>query len=273
MKHLLLILVTSLLFACNSKKSNKENPITKPETPKQNHVGDSVLENKTMDFVTQMENSRKRKPPRDTGTVTPPPPVQSGCLLLDFDGYLVSGTMWNVNGDFVAASSGITDQTSIQYIIDRVKSDYSIFPNITVTISEAVFNSYPQNKRMRCVITSDCNIVGYSCNVGGVTYLNSFSWYDNTPCFVFPAPYGYNTQLVANAVSHELGHSLGCRHQSSYDSSCVKLDEYNYGADGIFPIMGGTRVDYTPKWWIGPNSLGCTWIQNDTLVISNTLKQ
>lgn len=268
-----------ILFACSPKSNNK---IDQPSTnkPQQKHIGDSVLEDPLMDKTAQVMRSmektnelarRKPKPGTEPPPPPPPPTAQPGCLLIDFDGHLIEGTNWNVfSASFVVGPSGLTLEQQ-QQIIDTVTSHYSIFPSITVTTSEALFNTYPANKRMRCVVTTDCS--WYGCGVGGVTYLNSFTWYDNSPCFVFSSALQYNTKNIEDAVSHEFGHSLGCRHQSSYDENCIKINEYNWGDALTAPIMGASYGAAWPRWWIGPNSLGCTVIQNDTLIISTTLKQ
>jgi hypothetical protein len=113
----------------------------------------------------------------------------------------------------------------------------------------------------------------YGSGAGGVAYLNSFTWGDNTPCFVFSALQGYNTKNIAEAASHEAGHTLGLRHQSSYNASCVKLSDYNWGQGtgeiGWAPIMGAGYNQNMTLWNSGPNSLGCAIIQNDLTVITN----
>src|SRR6185503_17178456 len=151
-------------------------------------------------------------PPQDTTT-------RSGCLLLDFDGEVVSNTLWNINGPFTCASSGLSADQQVQ-ILARVRQDYSAF-NVTVTTDEAIYNTYPQNKRRRCIITTSWEWYGY---VGGVAYLNSFNWYDDSPCFVFSSLLGFNTKYISDAISHEFGHTFGCRHKADYtffeDGSC-----------------------------------------------------
>ena len=150
-------------------------------------------------------------------------PSAPSVIFLDFNGHALSGTMWNTNGAFTCNSSGLND-APITEVFNRVAEDYRPF-NINVTTNETKYNSAPYNRRMRVVITTSNS--WYGSGAGGVAYINSFSWGDNTPCFVFSALLGYNTKNIAEAASHEAGHTFGLRHQSSYNSACVKLSDYH----------------------------------------------
>src|SRR6187455_3839939 len=196
-------------------------------------------------------------------------PSASKVILLDFNGHDVSGTMWNVNGAFTCNSSGLSD-AAITEVLNRVAEDYRPF-NINVTTNETKYNSAPFNKRMRVVITTSNE--WYGSGAGGVAYINSFTWGTNAPCFVFSALLGYNIKNIAEAASHEAGHTLGLRHQSSYDAACVKLSDYNWGQGtgeiGWAPIMGAGYNQNMTLWNNGPNSLGCGIIQDDLSIITN----
>jgi len=195
-------------------------------------------------------------------------PSASVVILLDFNGHTVAGTMWNVNGTFTCNSSGLSD-AAITEVFNRVAEDYRPF-NINVTTNETKYNSAPYNKRMRVVITTSNE--WYGSGAGGVAYINSFTWGNNSPCFVFSALLGYNVKNVAEATSHEAGHTLGLRHQSSYNADCVLLSDYNWGQGigeiGWAPIMGAGYNQNLTLWHIGPNSLGCGVIQDDLSVIT-----
>src|SRR4029079_4313605 len=89
--------------------------------------------------------------------------------------------------------------------------------------------------------------------------------------FVFPdnLSNGY-WKYVGDAVSHEVGHSLGLQHQSQYSSTGAKLAEYYAGpGDGTAPIMGHGYSAPLSRWWYGTSSLGSTIMQNDMAVIAN----
>ena len=206
-----------------------------------------------------------------TGTTggggTPPPPPLANVILLDFNGQYVANTMWNVNGPITCAPANLTAEEA-GLILQRVTTDYSPF-NITVTTDEAVFNAANPSKRMRVVITESWEWYGQA---GGVSYINSFTWGDNSPCFVFSSLLGYSVKKIAEACSHEAGHTLGLRHQSLYDANGVKLNEYNWGQGsgeiGWAPIMGASYNENLSLWHYGPNSLSATTMQDDVAKIA-----
>lgn len=193
----------------------------------------------------------------------------SSVIYLDFDGQAVSGTMWNPSGTITCNPSGLSD-AAITEVFNRVAEDYRPF-NINVTTDVTKYNLAPANKRIRVIITTSYE--WYGTGAGGVAFINSFSWGDNTPCFVFSSLLGYNLKNIAEASSHEAGHTLGLRHQSSYNAACVKTSDYNWGQGtgeiGWAPIMGAGYNQNMTLWNSGPNSLGCNVIQNDLTVITN----
>ncbi|MFZ9717995.1 MAG: zinc-dependent metalloprotease, partial [Chitinophagaceae bacterium] len=85
---------------------------------------------------------------------------------------------------------------------------------------------------------------------------------------------GNNFKYVAEAISHEAGHTLGLQHQSSYDANCNFLSEYNSGAGtgeiGWAPIMGVGYQRNLTLWHNGSSSLGCGSVQNDATLITST---
>lgn len=72
--------------------------------------------------------------------------------------------------------------------------------------------------------------------------------------------------------SHEIGHTLGLRHQSSYDAVCNKTSEYNSGNGsgeiGWAPIMGVGYYRNMTLWNYGANPFGCTSLQDDLSIIT-----
>jgi hypothetical protein len=107
-----------------------------------------------------------------------------------------------------------------------------------------------------------------------VAYTGSFTWGDNTPCFVFTALLNNNVKFISEAVSHEAGHTLGLRHQAAYDANCTKTSDYHYGTGsgeiGWAPIMGVGYYQNLTQWHNGPNPYGCTNTQDDLSIISGT---
>jgi hypothetical protein len=190
-------------------------------------------------------------------------PSASAVLFLDTDGHTLTGTIWNMNpGSIICGGSGLND-VQITEVFNRVAEDYRPF-NINVTTDSTVFLAAPVNRRMRVIITVSSSWYG---NAGGVAYINSFTWGDDTPCFTFSALLGYNVKKVAENASHEAGHTFGLFHQSSYDNNCVKINDYHGGVGtgeiGWAPIMGRSYSHNLSLWNLGPNSFGCTSIQND----------
>ena len=194
----------------------------------------------------------------------------SAVLFLDFDGHTVTNTSWNVYGPFACAGSGLNN-TQIAEIFNRVAEDYRPF-NINITTDSTKYLAAPTNKRMRVVLTTSSS--WYGSGAGGVSFVGSYTWADNTPCFVFTALLGYNTKYISEAASHEAGHTLGLYHQATYNSSCVLTSEYNYGTGsgetGWAPIMGVGYYKNSTTWFNGPNPYnGCTNSQKDLDIITS----
>jgi len=194
-------------------------------------------------------------------------PSAAPTIFLDFDGHTVAGTSWNSSGPIFCGASGLSSD-QITEVFNRVAEDYRPF-SVNITTDSTKYLAAPANKRMRVIITVTSDWYG---SAGGTAFMNSFTWGDNTPCFVFSALLGYNVKNISEASSHEAGHTLGLRHQSSYDANCVKTSEYNSGQGvgeiGWAPIMGVGYYQNMTLWHIGPNSINCTTIQTDQSVIT-----
>ena len=194
-------------------------------------------------------------------------PAASAVIYLDFDGHYMTGTSWNGNGPITLGVSNF-NSSQISEVFNRIAEDYRPF-NINVTTDSTKYWSAPANMRMRVLFTITSDWYG---SAGGVAYVGSFKWGDNTPCFVFTALLNYNVKYISEAGSHEAGHTLGLRHQSSYDVNCVKTAEYNSGTGSgeiaWAPIMGVGYYRNFTVWHNGPNPYGCNNIQNDLNVIT-----
>jgi hypothetical protein len=79
---------------------------------------------------------------------------------------------------------------------------------------------------------------------------------------------------VAEAISHEAGHTLGLQHQSAYDVNCIKTAEYaggqGTGEIGWAPIMGVGYSKNLTTWNYGKNAIGCNVLQDDILIIAGS---
>lgn len=195
-------------------------------------------------------------------------PSSVSTLFLDFDGHTVSGTSWNGVNDIICGPSGLTND-QITEIFNRVSEDYRPF-DLNITTDSAVFLAAPVDKRSRAIITISSD---WYPGVGGVSFIGSFTWGDDTPCFIFSAALGYRPKYISEAVSHEVGHTLGLYHQAVYDQSCNLVSSYNTGTGtgeiGWAPIMGVGYYQNMTLWNDGPNPYGCTEKQNDLYVISS----
>ncbi len=197
-------------------------------------------------------------------------PDAKATIYLDFDGHTVEGTTWNWTGQpIVCAGSGLSNDKILQ-VFNRVAEDYRPF-KVNITTDSTKFLAAPLDRRVRVIITTTS--AWYGSGAGGVAFIGSFTWGDDTPCFVFSALFGYNIKKISEAVSHESGHTMGLYHQAQYDENCNKITDYYGGVGsgeiGWAPIMGvGYNRNFT-LWGNGPNSLGCTNYQSDLDVITS----
>ncbi|HVZ56931.1 MAG TPA: zinc-dependent metalloprotease [Chitinophagaceae bacterium] len=194
-------------------------------------------------------------------------PAASSVIFLDFDGQYVTGTSWNYNGPIDCAPSGLTT-AQITEVFNRVAEDYRPF-NINVTTDSTKYLNAPIDHRIRIIVTVTN---GWYPGVGGVSFIGSYNFGDDTPAFVFSGALLYKPKNVAEACAHEAGHSLGLYHQAVYDSTCKKISDYNSGAGsgeiGWAPIMGVGYYENFTLWNNGPNPYGCSQTQNDLSVIT-----
>lgn len=190
-------------------------------------------------------------------------------MFLDFDGHTVKGTGFNYMGTLVCGGSGLSPD-QIKEIFHRVAEDYAPF-NLNVTTDSTKFLAAPVTSRMRVILTVTSS--WYGTGYGGVAFVGSFNWGDDTPCFVFTALHQYRVKDISEATSHESGHTLGLYHQSKYDNSCNKITDYDAGQGsgeiGWAPIMGVGYYQNFTVWHNGANSFGCTSMQSDLEIITS----
>lgn len=165
-------------------------------------------------------------------------PGAAGCLLLDFDGhYLPAGSGWNAGNPINAAPSGMNSDEILE-AWEITAEDFRAF-NLNVTTNEAVFNTYPQNKRRRCVVTTtDTAYPGGA----GFALVNNFSSFSDLPCWAFTSGAGTYGKYIGEILSHEFGHTLGLRHDGQ--------NQYTYysGHGNWAPIMGAGYYRNVTQW-------------------------
>ncbi|MBL7746170.1 MAG: hypothetical protein JNM19_01975, partial [Chitinophagaceae bacterium] len=194
-------------------------------------------------------------------------PTATATIFLDFDGHMVDNTVWNYDGPIPCNPAGLTT-AQVQDIFNRVAEDYRPF-TLNITTDSVKFLAAPINQRIRVVLTTSSQWYG---NAGGVAFVGSFSWGDDTPCFIFTQLLGNNIKYISEAAAHEAGHTLGLYHQSTYDALCNKVSDYSYGTGSgeisWAPIMGVGYYRNVTIWHNGPNSYGCNNLQDDMAIIT-----
>ena len=209
-----------------------------------------------------------------TGTTIAAPtlnsyPTATATIYLDFDGHSVNSSMWNYGTPFVCAPSAMTD-AQVTEAFNRVSEDFRPF-NINVTTDLAKFLAAPLDQRIRVVVTPTS---AWYPSVAGIAYVTSFTWGDDTPCFVFSDRLANDAKRVAEGISHETGHTLGLYHQSSYTTSCTLTSSYHTGIGtgqiSWGPIMGNVASRNMTQWNYGPTPNGCNFKQDNLNIITTS---
>ena len=196
-------------------------------------------------------------------------PTAQATIFLDFDGHTVQSAVWNNGNRLICAAPALTD-AQITEIFNRVSEDYRAF-DVNITTDPTKFLSAPLTKRIRIIITPTSS---WKPNVGGISFIGSFVWGDDTPAFVFSDRLGpNNAKFVAECCSHESGHALGLSHQSKYDNNCNLTETYNTGfgtgETGWAPIMGNSYNRNMTTWHDGATPYGCYHTQDNLSIITS----
>jgi PKD repeat protein len=179
-------------------------------------------------------------------------PGATRVLFLDFDGHTTSNTHWNngfTNGapivsqpfdqDGNPGTFSAAERAVIRAIWQRVAEDYAPFA-IDVTTQDPGAEALRRTSSGDAaygirVVISPTN--WYNSGAGGVGYLGSFNWNSDTPCFVFTLSLANAEKYIAEAASHEAGHSVGLMHDGVGGNS---PSEYYFGHAQWAPIMGAS---------------------------------
>lgn len=196
-------------------------------------------------------------------------PSAPSAIFLDFDGHTDATGSWYPFGALVCGASGMSTDKIIE-VFNRIAEDYRPF-NINITTDSTRYWAAPAKQRMRVVFTVTSS--WYGNGAGGVSWVGSFRWGTNAPCFVFSALLGYDAKRVAEAASHEAGHTVGLQHQTKYDANCTKISDYDAGHGsgeiGWAPIMGVGYYQNFTLWHNGTTIYGCNSYQSDLDIITS----
>lgn len=179
-------------------------------------------------------------------------------IYLDFNGHTTSGTYWNSNfnggADIVSApfdtdgnpaSFSASELDVVQYVWKRVAEDFAPF-DVDVTTEDPGLEALRRtgstdNAYGVRVVISPTNY--FLPNAGGVAYVGSFTWSSDTPAFVFPNKLSNHEKYIAEAVSHEAGHTLGLSHDGVTGGAA-----YYSGHGNWAPIMGVGYSKEVSQW-------------------------
>ncbi len=185
-------------------------------------------------------------------------PSATKVIYLDFTGHTTSGTAWNRGATFVTPEYDVdgrtgfsdTELNNIQNIWARVVEDFSPF-DVNVTTEEPSLDDLRKlgtnddRWGIRVVMGPDAG--GVAPGAGGVAYLGSFNWNSDTPTFVFSDVLRSN-KAIAEAISHEVGHTLGLNHDGRTSPSEGYFQGHGSGATGWAPIMGVGYYREVVQW-------------------------
>ncbi len=196
-------------------------------------------------------------------------PSATATIFLDMDGHTVNSAYWN-GGNPIVCASPLLSEAQIIEIFNRVSEDYRPF-DINITTDSIKFLAAPLTQRIRVIVTPTS---GWRSGVGGIAYIGSFTWGDDTPAFVFSDRLGpNNAKYIAECCSHESGHTVGLSHQSSYDGNCNLVETYNTGTGlgetGWAPVMGNSYYKNMTGWNDGPTPYGCANVQDNLTIITS----
>ncbi|MCA9266308.1 MAG: hypothetical protein KDA60_20750, partial [Planctomycetales bacterium] len=188
-------------------------------------------------------------------------------IFLDFTGHTVSGTSWNntyydrqpihapafdLDGDIFTFNTIELDR--IFDIWERVSEDFAPF-NVDVTTEEPEASVLTQGGQgIRALITStvdDTRLGGtgdhWFGTAGGVAYVGTFSTSGDVPAWIFENHLQGSAKKIAEATSHEVGHTLGLNHDGQ-TGGVNYYEGHGTGDTGWAPIMGTAYYKPVSQW-------------------------
>ena len=207
-------------------------------------------------------------------------PEAINTIYLDFDGHYVTNNIWqyyNGSQPFYCPPAGLST-AQIMEVFNRAAEDFSPF-DINITTDSTKYWSAPTRRRGRVVITPYYEWIGYLAGYALVDIWYQSVFFGEPESFVFTVPLLNDARYIGEAVSHEIGHTLGLYHQSLWGNvntdSCRFVTEYRSGRGATMsdiswaPIMGAAYFRNLSLWSVG-ETLSCTMVQDDIRTILKT---
>ncbi len=211
-------------------------------------------------------------------------PGSQRTIYLDFDGHNVSNTVWNTNHGLPAGSHPAwtldpdpttfttAERERVQSVWQRVAEDYAPF-DVDVTTEDpgpaalARIDAADPVYGTRALISPSTTAVSKLCggSCGGMAYIRVFDTSSSAryqPAWIFPQKLGDDTKSIAEAVSHEVGHTLGLTHDG-----VTGVTSYYGGHATWAPIMGVGYSRPITQWSEGDYK-GANNRQDDLSVIT-----
>jgi hypothetical protein len=211
-------------------------------------------------------------------------PGSKKTIYLDFDGEKIENTAWNknFNNDASWIASGFSQDTDfttfsnseldvIQSVWQRVAEDFSSF-DVDVTTQLPALGALERTNAAddiygtRALISND-TVIFNACKCSGLAYVGVFdsigNLHDiNQPAWIFTQGLGDNPKFIAEAITHEVGHTLGLSHDGS------KAVLYFPGINGWAPIMGVGFYQPVTQWSKG-EYVDATNVEDDLSIIAS----
>lgn len=260
MKKLLIILTAVVAIAAVSCKRDKKE-LTQPPVTSTPQVAQKEFNCKALELPLT-----KRRPTNPgnghgnggnggggNGGGGNPPTGTQNVIMIDYDGGVITASSWNAynnNNDIVYTPSGLSLADN-KLVVQKIALALDSL-NVTVTDRQSLFDSTPIANRQKLILTA-YNF--YSPTAGGVAFLSSFGTGEVT--WVFTQSLNYNVANIYEASPHELGHTMGCYHQSVWHETCYFINAYRPGC------TMGNPYGISATWVYGQTERACNYYQDD----------